>query len=65
MLLDQLVQRLADVVGIAPLTESANGLWLKTALTLTGRQPLTAATRNSVGATLAALMLGGEAFQLR
>ncbi len=63
--LEQLVHRLADIIGISPLTESANGLWLKTALTLTGRQPLAAANRNSVGATLASLMLGGEAFQLR
>ncbi len=63
--LDQLVTRLAEVVGIAPLSSSGYGLWLKTALTITERQPLSDGNRNAVAATLAALMLGGEAFQLR
>ncbi|MGQ0799869.1 MAG: DUF1800 domain-containing protein [Pseudomarimonas sp.] len=63
--LDQLVVRVADIVGIGPLSGGAASLWFKTAQTVTGRQPLTTATRDSTAATLAALMLSGESFQLR
>jgi uncharacterized protein (DUF1800 family) len=61
----QLVERSADIVGIAPLSSASAGLWLKSLLTLAAGQPLTPATRNGTAATLAALMLGSEAFQLR
>ncbi len=63
--LDQLVARVADIVGIGPLSGSALNLWTKSALTLTQRQQITTANRDSTAITLAALMLSGESFQLR
>lgn len=63
--LDPLVERVADIVGIAPLGGGSRSLWSKTALTLTAGQPLVPGNRDAVAATLAALMIGGESFQLR
>lgn len=63
--LEQLIARVADIVGIGPLSGRALNLWTKTALTLTQRQPITTANRDSTAVTLAALMLSGESFQLR
>jgi len=63
--LDDLVTRVAEVTGIGPLSAGPRNVWIKTALVLTERQPLTAANRTAVAITLTALMLGGEAFQLR
>jgi len=63
--LEQLIPRVADIVGIGPLSGSALSLWTKSALTLTQRQQITTANRDSTAITLAALMLSGESFQLR
>ncbi len=62
--LPALVERLAALIGLAPLSGGARSLWLKTAMQLGGGQ-FSTANRNAVAGTLAALMLGSDVFQRR